>query len=476
MTNLELHLTNCHVYNTDEVKEKYSAGETMTVILHADKCCKFKGGQFEMPSASYYYMGWETEWSTLSDNNKIAIINLYINEGVGKIDLWAEAIQEDVCTPDPGEATTEPEPEPEPIPETKKGVKVKTFLTNCTALEDIPPTIASGETLKVTLIADEGKAFKDEEKPTISYYSAFGSWEEEYFTLESDTRANISFAVPEDITELQITANAYIVEVVTNNYGAINAYIVDNDILDKIAEKRFIENVYTNPTTGEQIKSEKDLGTLIHSIKKCFVSVPKGLSDVIRLGNTNTNIKAFQPKDVEYIFDFGSCNIPMINDNTLDYDTNIISVFLPFAGFIDLDGYVLGKDIKLSLKLNIINSTAVYIIECENIVVKYVDVNIFDDIIYKTTSEERINGDVGNNSGGLYELTPYVIYTYKNEIKPETTEENRIFNNSFEVVQIKDIKGEIKGDLLPTTFKPKGMTTEEYNELKRIINEGVIYE
>ena len=76
-------------------------------------------------------------------------------------------------------------------------------------------------------------------------------------------------------------------------------------------------------------------------------------TDVIRCGNYNTGVSCRQPATDKITLDFGAAVVPAHNEDNTDYESEI-QIFLPFAGFVNLNNAYAGKTIALQYVINVV--------------------------------------------------------------------------------------------------------------------------
>ena len=163
-----------------------------------------------------------------------------------------------------------------------KEINVTYDLTNCVS-NITANKLTVGETVNFTLTANDGALFKDY-VPNLSYFDNYGNKTTKEFVISADKKKAVldSFVIPNyDIT---IYGDAQ-TETTVINYGAINAYIVNIDILKAFSNKRYFKES-TSGTDSYNV----DLGEYVNRIKRIYLPITSNLNDVIRCGYYNTGI------------------------------------------------------------------------------------------------------------------------------------------------------------------------------------------
>lgn len=338
-----------------------------------------------------------------------------------------------------------------------KLINVTYDLTNCTS-NIVENKLIVGATVNFTLTANEGTEFKDY-VPTLSYTDNYGNRTVKEFVISEDkTQAVLdSFVIPKyDIT---IYGDAQTKPTVIN-YGAINAYIVDVDILNAFSKKRYFKDS-TSGTTSYDV----DLGEYVNRIKRIYLPITSNIKDVIRCGNFNTGIECNDlPKDI-YIIDFGNIEIPFMNGDSNDFNTGDLSIFIPFVGVVSLDNSLIGKTVNLVMKINAVTGNGVSILTCNGVIFDIQNVVASTDVLFTGTNSNiyKIGGDDWNEQI-LMGIEPYVILNYTDSITPP-------INTTLENVTVKDIKGFAQFENV--NLNKANLLVDEYNEIVSELETGV---
>lgn len=197
-----------------------------------------------------------------------------------------------------------------------------------------------------------------------------------------------------DILSIDFVANA--VPITAYNYGAINVYKVNSDILNQFAAARYFwEN-----------NLAVDLGVYVITLKRLYFHVGTTVADVIKCANYNTQIRAATPIKDTMVINCGFVVIPQYNNNIVDYSAEI-TAFLPFVGFVNISSDFVGKTINLSYLCSAITGKGFAKLDCNGIVFDTHAAAVSDNLVFKAiTDNAAINQLEFNKYNGLQ---PYVI-------------------------------------------------------------------
>ena len=338
-----------------------------------------------------------------------------------------------------------------------KLINVTYDLTNCTS-NIAENKLIVGATVNFTLTANEGTEFKDY-VPTLSYTDNYGNRTTKEFVISEDkTQAVLdSFVIPKyDIT---IYGDAQ-TKPMAINYGAINAYIVNVDILNTFSKKRYFKD-----STSGTVSYDVDLGEYVNRIKRIYLPITSNVKDVIRCGNYNTGIEcADLPKDI-YEINFGDIDIPFINGDSNDFNTGDLSIFIPFVGVVSLDKSLIGKTVNLVMKINAVTGNGVSILTCNGVIFDTQNVVASTDVLFTGTNSNiyKIGGDDWNEQI-LMGIEPYVILNYTDSI-------NTPINTTLENVTVKDVTGFAQFENV--NLNTVNLLVDEYDEIISQLETGV---
>lgn len=343
-------------------------------------------------------------------------------------------------------------------------VEISTNLSNCTANEDLPQYVKDGETVNVTLTANDGTEF-DTEKSTPKFYykNASGYPQTQDLTISSDKKtATGSIQVNTNWGGFEVIGSAYPVTVVGEQYGAINVYLVTLDELAEFSAKRFFKETGTDPSTGAPIYENIDLGAYVNRIRRIYTNIGASSTDVIRCGNYNTDVSCHQPAQDKITLDFGTAVVPAHNEDNTDFESDL-QVFLPFAGFVSLNRDYVGQTISLQYVINVVTGNGVALLSCNGVVFQVEEIEPSSEIIYLSPSTQikTVGGDDWNEML-YYGLEPYIYCKWY-----ESASNGR--NNDRQTGEIGDFRGFIKLDNVSTISTPDMLIMEQemiYSELE----------
>ncbi|UWG73444.1 MAG: hypothetical protein [Bacteriophage sp.] len=349
-------------------------------------------------------------------------------------------------------------------------VEISTNLSNCTANEDLPQYVKDGETVNVTLTANDGTEFDTEQStPQFYYQNASGLTQTKDLTISSDKKtATGSIQVNTNWSDFAIIGSAYPVAVVGEQYGAINVYLVTLDELAEFSGKRFFKETGTDPSTGAPIYENIDLGAYVNKIRRVYTNIGASSTDVIRCGNYNTGVSCHQPAQDKITLDFGTAVVPAHNEDNTDYESEI-QIFLPFAGFVNLNTDYAGKTIALQYVINVVTGNGVALLSCNGVVFQVEETEPSSEIIYlsPSTQVKTVGGDDWNEML-FYGLEPYIYCKWY-----ESATGGR--NNDRQTGILGDFRGfNVFDDVTP--IHTAEMLTEEQEMIYTALSDGVYIE
>ena len=349
-------------------------------------------------------------------------------------------------------------------------IEISTNLSNCTANEDLPQYVKDGETVNVTLTANDGTEFDTEQStPQFYYRDASGFTETQDLTISSDKKtATGSIQVNTNWSNFAVIGSAYPVAVVGEQYGAINVYLVTLDELAEFSGKRFFKETGTDPITGAPIYENIDLGAYVNKIRRVYTNIGASSTDVIRCSNYNTGVSCHQPAQDKITLDFGTAVVPAHNEDNTDYESEI-QIFLPFAGFVNLNTDYAGKTIALQYVINVVTGNGVALLSCNGVVFQVEDTEPSSEIIYlsPSTQVKTVGGDDWNEML-YYGLEPYIYCKWY-----ESASNGR--NNDRQTGLLGDFRGfNVFDDVTP--IHTAEMLTEEQEMIYTALSDGVYIE
>lgn len=349
-------------------------------------------------------------------------------------------------------------------------VSIETNLSNCHADPPLPEFLQYGETLNVTIKANENTAFDTEQStPNFLYYNEKGYPTKQDLTVSGDKKtATGSIVLQDGWHNLSVNAQAYPVAVVGEQYGAINVYLVTLDELAEFSGKRFFKETGTDPSTGAPIYENIDLGAYVNKIRRVYTNIAASNTDVIRCGNYNTGVSCHQPAQDKITLDFGTAVVPAHNEDNTDFESEL-QVFLPFAGFVSLNRDYAGQTISLQYVINVVTGNGVALLSCNGVVFQVEEIEPSSEIIYlsPSTQVKTVGGDDWNEML-YYGLEPYIYCKWY-----ESASNGR--NNDRQTGILGDFRGfNVFDDVTP--IHTAEMLTEEQEMIYTALSDGVYIE
>lgn len=422
-------------YNVDgEKPTEIKVGETLNITLSSSSGFEFNPGLTVLKIT--HGVSLTSKNFVLTENNTKASISYTTTANDKK--LYVQAITREQTTP-------------------VKKINVTYDLTNCVS-NITANKLTVGETVNFTLTANDGALFKDY-VPNLSYFDNYGNKTTKEFVISTDKKKAVldSFVIPNyDIT---IYGDAQ-TETTVINYGAINAYIVNIDILNAFSNKRY----FKESESGTNVYNV-DLGEYVNRIKRIYLPITSNLNDVIRCGNYNTGIKCTDlPKDI-FEINFGNIDIPLINGDSNDFNTGDLSIFIPFVGVVSLDNSLIGKTVNLVMKINAITGNGVSILTCNGVIFDTQNVVASTDVLFTGANSNiyKIGGDDWNEQI-LMGIEPYVILNYTDSITAP-------INTTLENVTVSDVTGFAQFENV--NLNSVNLLVDEYNEIVSQLETGV---
>lgn len=349
-------------------------------------------------------------------------------------------------------------------------IEVATSLTNCTANDDLPQYVKDKQVLTVTLTANVNTEFDTEQsEPSFYYTDDYGNPNTQKLTISDDKKkATGSLTVNGDWGKISIIGEAFPVAVVGEQYGAINVYLVTLDELVEFSGKRFFKETGSDPETGAPIYENIDLGAYVNKIRRIYTNIGASSTDVIRCGNYNTGVSCHQPAQDKITLDFGTAVVPAHNEDNTDYESEI-QIFLPFAGFVNLNNAYAGKTIALQYVINVVTGNGVALLSCNGVVFQVEETEPSSEIIYlsPSTQVKTVGGDDWNEML-YYGLEPYIYCKWY-----ESASNGR--NTDRQTGIVGDFRGfNIFDDVSP--IHTAEMLTEEQEMIYAALSDGVYIE
>ena len=436
-------LSNCTA-NSD-LPTEVEVGQTLSVTLTANEGSKFDSSK-STPQFSYQNenLDYTSQNLTISEDGRTATGSIVMGD-------WKMF---NIV----GNAYIEPTPTPK--------VQVTTNLSNCTANSDLPTEVEVGQTLSVTLTANEGTKFdKNKTIPNFSYQDENLDFTSQNLTISEDGRTATGTIVMGDWSTFTINGEAYPVAVVGGKYGAVNVYLVTIDNLDAFSKKRYFRVTGTDPQTGASIYENVDLGDYVNKIIRIYTPIKASSTDVIRCGNYNTNISCFQPETDKITLDFGNITIPNHNKNNVDFESEL-QLFLPFLGFVNISSEYIGKTINLQYVINVITGNGSALLSCDGVMFQVEETEPKNNILYLSqNTESKTIGSDDWNERLFYGVEPYLLVKWFGSVGDG-------LNNDRKGGKIGDFTGFSRFDDIDPISTTE-MLTDEQKQIYSLLNSGV---
>lgn len=348
---------------------------------------------------------------------------------------------------------------------------IEPSLSNCYADPELPEHLFGGDTLSVVLKANPNTAFDDTAEmkiPVFSYQDENGDHQNKPLTVSEDKQTATGQILLGDYQSMGVVAEAYPVTVVGEQYGAINVYLVTLDELAEFSGKRFFKETGTGPSTGAPIYENIDLGAYVNKIRRVYTNIGASSTDVIRCGNYNTGVSCHRPAQDKITLDFGTAVVPAHNEDNTDYESEI-QIFLPFAGFVNLNNDYAGKTIALQYVINVVTGNGVALLSCNGVVFQVEEIEPSSEIIYlsPSTQVKTVGGDDWNEML-YYGLEPYIYCKWY-----ESASNGR--NTDRQTGILGDFRGfNVFDDVTP--IHTAEMLTEEQEMIYAALSDGVYIE
>lgn len=311
--------------------------------------------------------------------------------------------------------------------------------------------------LNLSITANNGYCL--DTTPYIEIWGASIAGDKVYFTLDTEEpikTATLTYNIDNDynINNIrEIVIHCFGVPLVAYNFGAINVYKVTKQNLNDFSLIRY--GVH-----------DTNLNDYVVTIKRLFFNVGDVIADTLKCGNIDTNINCFSLVFDKKIIDCGFVDIPMKNNDNLDYESEL-TLFIPFFGFYSLNSDFVGKRIYLKYECSTLTGQGYAKLYCNDICFDSVNVDCSDNIFFeKITDNAEINQFRTNYLNGLQ---PYLIIKYYNNMN------NHIYNNDCIRANINSLNGfNIITEI--TDFQSNIITQNEYDLLLSELKNGVFIE
>ena len=280
---------------------------------------------------------------------------------------------------------------------------------------------------------------------------------------EQRKTATIDFTFPsyETIAEINCVCET-IVPPPVEKYGSINVYRLNESDLNSFAKKRFIEG---RETPDGVVFKEIDLANYVHSIQRVYAPIPVGQPTTIKCGNYDTEISVTDITDDKITLDFGTIDIPYINNDTNDFNAKL-DLFLPFKGFVNLSDFYMGKSLKVTYTIDVVSGDAVIILSVDGITTQMFEVKVSQPIIYRTDINNITQHDSGDfNTASLLGFHAFLNVYYTDSIKDTEPHVNS------RVTALNTLTGYY--EVVEVVISTANMLQQDEEEVRQLLKDGV---
>lgn len=343
---------------------------------------------------------------------------------------------------------------------TVKDVPVTYKATNST-IAPTPDTVSVGETVSFAVQTESDYVIKS---VLANWIDIYGSSNIIQGTIDADKKtAALTLTITTNMKSIEVQATAEPDSASVSMFGSINAYLVDNDLLEEFAKTRFRES------TG-YILTEIDLGDYVNRLKNLYVNVPDSykVDDTLRCGNYNTGIacKSINTAFIEY--NFGDIYLEPLYDSSFEYENTELQLYLPFVGLVSLPNDIIGHTVGLKCNINIITGYGTYTFYDRSLGIELpISITPFEpsnDIIYNVGYDYNvIGGDKWNENQTLdgYPILLRKCSKPMNKYIYDTYQTGTISTFPYGYMELKDIE-----------LESYGIPSEIYDEIIRILQSG----
>lgn len=338
-------------------------------------------------------------------------------------------------------------------------------MTGCN-VTGLKPYYIENETVNVIATANGKTHFDVKNLPVANWEPLTDGVEQHPFVLSNNGKtATLNFTFPNDkekVSDSTFTLlGGTIPDTEVTGYGSINVYLVNTKTLDDFSKIRFTKKL------NENYEYEYyDIGDYVNRLHKVYVDVPNVSPTSLKLANFDTSINTNSVDDSKVHIDFGNVLLPVNSDSGNDFNATI-QCFIPFVGFVPVDGDFIGKELNLSYDIDLVTGYCAYNLSCDGITINNGTANCSSEIIYKTSANDEIStiGDLSDLNTVLMGLEPYITIKYFEPL-------NVPVNNTTEQKHIGDVTGfaQFENVNLTTT---NSMLVDEFNEIVSQLSNGV---
>ena len=321
------------------------------------------------------------------------------------------------------------------------------------------------EVVNITATAKEKTHFDVENVPFAQWVTTSQGTTDHPFTLSEDGKtATLNFTFPNDTEKVSDSTftllGGTMPDTEISGYGSINVYLVDTKTLNEFSKIRF-----TKKLNDSYEYEYYDIAQYVNSLHKVFVNVPNVSKTSLKLANFDTGIETNSVDDSKVHVDFGTVSLPSYSNNGNDFNADI-QCFVPFVGFVHIDGDFMGKSINLSYDIDLVTGYCAYNLKCDDIVINNGVTNCSSEIIYKTLANDEVGtiGDASYLNSVLMGFEPYITVKYYDALKDsiESTKKQVTINTVAGYAQFEHVN-----------LNTANLLVDEYNEIISQLETGV---
>ena len=327
--------------------------------------------------------------------------------------------------------------------EGEKTIPIEFNINNATINKT---SVNSGATETLTITCETDYRFIS---ISSSYYDTLqGDYVTFDFTQNTEkTVATYTGIFNKNISKITITGTTNKGEPIVKIENDLISILIPTDKeLGELGRKRF----YTIASSQVQ---QYDLGIYITSYKKIFIDK----TDINILGKNSIVL--------------GNVDTGVYSDITDNYiiTKSLGEVYLPFIGLVDVEiSKILNRNVSVEYTINIINGDCTVRIIADNVTINTYDGNLGYQVPY------IMNGNIWNGSvTNGYEFNPKILTNKKSFITIWYNDYNKSYSGKNTFENLNDLQGLIKIDNID--LSNIDLTVDEYNELKNILLDGVIF-
>lgn len=337
-------------------------------------------------------------------------------------------------------------------------------MTGCT-VAGLKEFYIENETVKVVATAKAKTHFNPENVPFARWVTTIHGTSEHQFVLSEDGKtAKLTFTFPDNKEKISDSTFTLLGGTIPDKeivgYGSINVYLVNTETLNEFSKIRFTKKL------NESYEYEYyDIAQYVNTLHKVYVDVPNVSKSSLKVANFDTGIETNSVDDSKVHVDFGNVLLPSYSNNSNDFNVNI-QCFVPFVGFVPIDGDFMGKTINLSYDIDLVTGYCAYCLKCDDIVINNGVTNCSSEIIYKTLANDEV-GTVGDNSylnSVLMGFEPYITVKYYDSLKDS-------IESTKKQVTINTVAGYSKFENV--NLNTANLLVDEYNDIISQLENGV---